>query len=480
MEFMMANDNGNMKTDHIKGDCIEVYSTLGCKYCRMAKAKLDSIGVKYVSIDITDEPIDEEVSSAWQVGRRGHARANTVPQIYIGDTYIGGCDSLLKEVDSGKFFGRLIELGIDFDPEGPSTRTKEADSSSRTLESTLEGFIPLRVKPEGVVPKEVEGKEEEVLKSNFDGILNSLSFNPEPVSVNPDPLELSRALQKQALVLTDTYASVDGSRVDYQAMRKSSEFSSYVTLSTLLQSCTLESISTLPTPIRMSFFVNLYNAMIVHANCVLGPPEDSPAGRAVFFSGKSGAVYVIGGAKFSPDDIEHGVLRGNNPHPSQPPIASSYLLPWDERAILAIPYLDPRVHFVLNCGAASCPPIKILGDDPEPALATAAAAYLEGEIRLNNDKVYLPRLVLWYAKDFGLDLQSRVGRLLGMSKHGGESYKALKSLLDNFEGADKVLSASMKDSTLERMSELALEKENMFATVIEYNVYNWALNDVKK
>jgi hypothetical protein len=30
------------------------------------------------------------------------------------------------------------------------------------------------------------------------------------------------------------------------------------------------------------------------------------------------------------------------------------------------------------------------------------------------------------------------------------------------------------------MSELALEKENMFATVIEYNVYNWALNDVKK
>ena len=34
--------------------------------------------------------------------------------------------------------------------------------------------------------------------------------------------------------------------------------------------------------------------------------------------------------------------------------------------------------------ASSCPPIKILGDHPEPALQAAASAYLTGEIRISG------------------------------------------------------------------------------------------------
>ena len=37
---------------------------------------------------------------------------------------------------------------------------------------------------------------------------------------------------------------------------------------------------------------------------------------------------------FSPDDIEHGILRGNHPHPSQitaDPTTPSFLPPWDPR-----------------------------------------------------------------------------------------------------------------------------------------------------
>ena len=97
----------------------------------------------------------------------------------------------------------------------------------------------------------------------------------------------------------------------------------------------------------MSFFVNLYNALILHANCVLGPPKDTPQARSDFFKGITGAKYMIGGGGgeggggvvesgqlFSPDDIEHGILRANHPHPSQitaDPTTPSFLPPWDPR-----------------------------------------------------------------------------------------------------------------------------------------------------
>jgi hypothetical protein len=45
---------------------------------------------------------------------------------------------------------------------------------------------------------------------------------------------------------------------------------------------------------KIALFSNIYNAMIIHATCVLGSPADSPAARAEFFSGRSGATYIIG------------------------------------------------------------------------------------------------------------------------------------------------------------------------------------------
>ena len=49
---MMSTADNNLKTEKLQ--TIEVYSTLGCKYCRMAKFKLDELGISYYSIDVTD------------------------------------------------------------------------------------------------------------------------------------------------------------------------------------------------------------------------------------------------------------------------------------------------------------------------------------------------------------------------------------------------------------------------------------------
>ena len=54
--------------------------------------------------------------------------------------------------------------------------------------------------------------------------------------------------------------------------------------------------------------------------------------------------------------IENGVLRGNKSS-----MATLYLTPFgknDPKLSYALESVEPRIHFALNCGAKSCPPIK--------------------------------------------------------------------------------------------------------------------------
>ena len=70
-------------------------------------------------------------------------------------------------------------------------------------------------------------------------------------------------------------------------------------------------------------------------------------------------AYNVGGLLFTLDEIEHGVLRCNRGHPKdQKPLFSDE----EPRISLALGSLDPRIHFALNCGATSCPPIRFLED----------------------------------------------------------------------------------------------------------------------
>lgn len=66
--------------------------------------------------------------------------------------------------------------------------------------------------------------------------------------------------------------------------------------------------------------------------------------------------------------------------------------------------IDPRIHFALNCGARSCPPIRAY--DPsslDAQLESAVEAYLATETSLDHDRrrVSLPRLMRIYRADFG-------------------------------------------------------------------------------
>ncbi len=66
---------------------ITLYTKGYCPYCKRAKALLKAKGVSFHDIEITDNPR----LTAEMVQRSGRV---TVPQIFIGDTHVGGSDDL--------------------------------------------------------------------------------------------------------------------------------------------------------------------------------------------------------------------------------------------------------------------------------------------------------------------------------------------------------------------------------------------------
>ncbi len=74
---------------------VKMYTTAVCPYCVRAKQFLKSKGVdsiEEVRVDLDPQARDTMMQST---GRR------TVPQIFIGDTHVGGCDDLLALDASG-------------------------------------------------------------------------------------------------------------------------------------------------------------------------------------------------------------------------------------------------------------------------------------------------------------------------------------------------------------------------------------------
>jgi len=75
---------------------VKMYTTQVCPYCIRAKALLKQRGVAQIEeIRIDTDPAQRDHMMAI-TGRR------TVPQIFIGDTHVGGCDDLIALDGAGK------------------------------------------------------------------------------------------------------------------------------------------------------------------------------------------------------------------------------------------------------------------------------------------------------------------------------------------------------------------------------------------
>lgn len=80
---------------------VEIYTTAFCPFCHRAVQLLKKKGVEFEQIDVTSDSEGRRVMTERAEGR------HTVPQIFIDDKGIGGCDDLFELDFDGELDGLL-------------------------------------------------------------------------------------------------------------------------------------------------------------------------------------------------------------------------------------------------------------------------------------------------------------------------------------------------------------------------------------
>lgn len=142
-----------------------------------------------------------------------------------------------------------------------------------------------------------------------------------------------------------------------------------------------------------TFWVNMYNAWFQ----ILAVREKKKSPE--IFTSK---LIPIAGKKFSLDEIEHGILRRYRWKYSKGYLPKFF--PGKLIKQLAVSKIDYRIHFALNCGAKSCPPIAFYSYDKiDVQLDLAAKSFLSGETEIDDAKkeVRVTKIMDWFIGDFG-------------------------------------------------------------------------------
>lgn len=75
---------------------VEIYTTPTCGYCQAAKRLLSRKGIAFKEIDVSGDH-DLRIAMTQRAGGR-----RTVPQIFIGERHVGGCDDLYELEEAGQ------------------------------------------------------------------------------------------------------------------------------------------------------------------------------------------------------------------------------------------------------------------------------------------------------------------------------------------------------------------------------------------
>jgi len=208
--------------------------------------------------------------------------------------------------------------------------------------------------------------------------------------------EIAATLKGAMNILRGAFFDTKRGRVAYELMRDSKAYNEYVELSYSLKDMHIDALEGRQE--QLAFWINLYNVIVIHGVVELGVKDSVREVRNFFRR----IQYQIGDMFFSPDDIEHGILRGNRRPPNS-------LFPLfrgkDKRLKYSIDTLDPRVHFALVCASSSCPPIEIFtAENLDEQLNIAGKTFLNsGGIIIDRKRNYvsLSRIFKWYGGDFG-------------------------------------------------------------------------------
>lgn len=124
---------------------------------------------------------------------------------------------------------------------------------------------------------------------------------------------------------------------------------------------------------QLAFYLNAYNALVVHAVLEHWPIE-SVQGVPGFFDRER---HRVAGRAMTLNQLENEVIRRR--------------------------FDEPRIHFALNCASASCPPLSrraFEASSLDRRLAALTRAFVRRTTRVTGDAVRVSRIFEWYGEDF--------------------------------------------------------------------------------
>ncbi|XP_057961274.1 uncharacterized protein LOC131153168 [Malania oleifera] len=429
------------KEVNLKGQ-ISFFSRSNCRDCTAVRNFFREKGLKFVEINVDVYPLREKEL----IQRTG---SSSVPQIFFNDKLLGGLVALNSLRNSGLFEQRLREmLAKKFSGDAPEQPVYGFDDPEEERTDGMIGIVRVlrqrlpiqdRLMKMKIVKNCFAGSEmvevmiqhldcgrrkaveigKELARRQFihhvfgekdfeDGnhfyrFLEHEPFIPRCFNVRgsmndcePKPATVvNQRLTKIMAAILESYASDDRNHVNYEGISKSEEFRRYVNLAQELHRVDL--LSLLPDE-KMALFLNLHNAMVIHAVVRGGRPERVIDRRSFF----SDFQYLVGGHAYSLTAIKNGILRNNR----RPPY--SLVKPFgtgDRRLELAFPKINPLVHFGLCYGTRSSPTVRFFtpeGVDAE--LRSAAREFFQRggmEVDLDKRTVHLTRIIKWFNVDFG-------------------------------------------------------------------------------
>jgi len=135
---------------------------------------------------------------------------------------------------------------------------------------------------------------------------------------------------------------------------------------------------------QFAYYINAYNAWTIKLILSAYPDVKSIKDLGTFLQSPWEKKFVrIDRNLLTLDDIEHRILRPR--------------------------FKDPRVHFAINCSAASCPPLRVepyLGSTLDQQLDQSTRAFINSpnRYRLDGNALYVSRIFKWFAEDFNDDV----------------------------------------------------------------------------
>ncbi|XP_038718152.1 uncharacterized protein LOC120011159 [Tripterygium wilfordii] len=470
----------------MKGRII-LYTRLRCKDCKEARLFLHRKRLRYVEINI-------DVFPSRKAELEKFSGSSAVPKVFFNEVLIGGFDEM-KGLDESDKLNEKIDYLINEAPavEAPLPPLSGEDdvSSNGALDELavivrkMKQFLIIKDRfykmrrftncfvgsdavdflSEDQYLERDEAIEfgrklasklffQHVLEENLfeDGNHLYRFFDDDPVvasqchniprgiiDVKPKPIiEIASRLRFLSYAIFEAYTSEDGRHVDYRSIHGSEEFARYLRTVQELHRVELQDMRRED---KLTFFINLYNMMAIHAILEWGYPVGALERRKMFGDFK----YVIGGCTYSLSAIQNGVLRGNQ----RPPY--NLMKPFgvkDKRFKVALPYPEHLIHFALVFGSRSGPALRCYSPaNIDKELMEATRNYLRGGgliVDLQANVALVSKILKWYSIDFG------------------------KNEAEVLKHASNYLEPANSEALLEMLADTRLK--------VIYQPYDWSLN----